>query len=71
MRTVLVLIASVTLCTGCLPQERHLPDESIPHRIAREATVWIWVRRADGSLVQERVRAAEGWWLASSRVVEE
>lgn len=66
---VLVLLASVLLPSGCA--RRHaIPDPSIPHRVATEATVEVWVRNREGRMVRERVRILEGWWIASPQVVE-
>lgn len=58
--------------SGCslLPQERLLPDETIPHRISEETDVQVWVRRPDGSLVEEWVRIDPGWWVASPQLVD-
>ena len=68
---VLVLTGSAMLLPGCqLPRQVALPDQSIPHRVATETIVDVWVRRPDGQLVVERVRLMPGWWLASPMVVE-
>lgn len=60
-------LASLLLCSGCslLPRDHVLPDPERPHRLAKPATVTVWVRRADGSLVQETVTATTDWWIAS------
>lgn len=63
-----VLFACAMLSTGCAP--RPLPDPRIPHRIAADAVVEVWVRLPDGTLGRAKVRAAEGWWLASPQVVD-
>lgn len=66
-----VLIVFAMLSQACsLPQQAVLPDHRIPHQVARETTVQVWVRRADGQLVAERVRLMPGWWVASPQVVE-
>ncbi len=72
LKTKLALAASTMLFSGCLflPQERALPDPSIPHKISRETTVNIWVRRPDGLLVEETVRADPGWYLVSPQVAD-
>ncbi len=70
MLTVIVLIACVMLCSACVPKTLTIPDPSIPHRVAEEAAVVIWVRRSDGVLTRERVRLMPGDWIASPQVVE-
>ena len=75
MRTKRALIGFVPLLlllllTGCLPTQVALPDPTIPHRVARETVVLVWVRRRDGKLVQEPVRVMPGWWVAGPQVVE-
>lgn len=70
-RTLLALLASVTL-SGCsiIPRTEAIPSPKVPHRIARETTVWIYVRLPDGSFQEEEVRLLKGWWVASPQVVE-
>jgi len=67
--TALALLVCGLLSSGCA--RRHaIPDPSVPHRVARETTAVVWVRRHDGRLVEERVRVLPGWWLAAPQVVE-
>ena len=68
-KTLAALIACVLLC-GCLPRETTLPDRSIVHRVAKPVAVVIWVRRADGSLVEESVRLEPGWYVAAPEIVD-
>jgi hypothetical protein len=70
MRTALALFASVMLFSGCLPRHHVIPDKSVPHQVAQPAKVVIWVRKADGEKVQERIWLMPGDWVADSRVVE-
>lgn len=70
IRTLLMLIACAALSSGCVPREATLPDHSIPHRVAQETTLVIWVRRPDGKFVEEEVKIEPGWWVASPWVVE-
>lgn len=63
------LIASVLLSSGCA-HKRVLPDPSIPHRVAEEANLTIWVRGSNGKLTKQPVKILEGWWVASPQVVE-
>jgi hypothetical protein len=65
-----VLAACAMLSSGCVPRTQTLPDPAIPHRLAAPAEVEVWVRRPDGVLTRERIRAEVGWWLASPQVVE-
>lgn len=67
--TALGLLACALLLSSCLPRTEALPDPSIPHRVADEAAVVVWVRRPDGLLVRETVRLLPGWWVASPQVV--
>lgn len=71
-KTTRLLLLSAMLCSGgcLLPRQHVLPDQSVPHRLAKPETVWIWVRRPDGDLVQEKVRVEAGWWVAAPSVVE-
>lgn len=63
------LIVCATLFAGC-QEVRALPDPSIPHRLSRPAEVWVWVRRADGSFVEQAARADAGWYLASPQILD-
>jgi hypothetical protein len=68
-RTVPGLLAFALLSLSCAGA-RVIPDPRVPHRIAEEAEVRVWCRTAEGDLAKCRVRALEGWWLASPQVVE-
>ena len=70
LKTFSALIAYATLCGCILPRETMLPDRSIVHKVAKPTTVVIWVRRADGSLVEESVRLQAGWYVAAPEIVE-
>jgi len=71
MKIMTVLLASVLLLSGCLPErDRTIPDRTIPHLLTRGTHLWIMVRKPDGSTVEERVWADQGWWIASPEVVE-
>lgn len=71
-KMLLALSALAMLSTGCsvLPRETAIPDPKIPHRVAEDTTVWVWVRRPTGDLVKEKVKLQAGWWVASPLVVE-
>lgn len=48
-----------------------LPDPSVPHRVAEDTEVEIWVRVAPGTkLTRQKVRLPAGWWVASPEVVD-
>lgn len=67
------LLASALLCgSGCslLPRPAAIPSSKIPHRVAEETDVVIYVRLPDGSFQEETVRLLKGWWIASPDVVE-
>ncbi len=71
MRIVLALLVSGLLSgASCLPRPVALPDPRVPHRVATETTVEVWVRRPDRTLVRARVRVLPGWWIAAPEVVE-
>jgi len=66
-----VIISLLLLMQSCiLPRHTAIPSDQIPHKLAEDASVFIWVRRADGKLQKEAVNAQAGWWIASPRVVE-
>ena len=64
--TALVLTASATL--SCASSPAVLPDPAMPHRVADEVEVWVWVRGPDGVLVRTRARVMPGWWVVSPQV---
>jgi hypothetical protein len=68
-RLALVLLASVPLSSGCVKRVV-IPDPTVPHQVAREAEVMIWVETATGKKVAQKVRLLEGWWIAGPPVVE-
>jgi len=70
-KIVLVVIASVMLspASGCF-RRAAIPDPTIPHRVAKEAEVEVWVRLPDGRLTRVKVRLLKGWWIAGPPVVE-
>jgi len=67
-------LAFATLCalTGCslFPRPEAIPSSKVPHRVAEETCVEIYVRLPDGSFRVETVRLLKGWWIASPEVVE-
>lgn len=69
-RTLLAGIVFVTLSAGCATTPKVLPDPSIPHRVAKDGKVTIYVRQPDGRLKKEEVKLQEGWWIASPQIVE-
>lgn len=68
-RLALALLASALLSSGCA-HRTVIPDPTVPHQVAREAEVEIWVQAADGKKVRQKVRLLEGWWIAGPPVVE-
>jgi hypothetical protein len=70
MKTRLVLAACAMLSVACAPRVTVVPDQTIPHRVAREGELEVWARAPDGQLHRQKVRVLEGWWLASPAVVE-
>lgn len=68
--TVPVLIASALLLSGCCASGRVVPDQSVPHQVAREVCVEVWTRKADGKLERVKVKVPAGWWVAGPQVVE-
>lgn len=64
--TIPCVLASVLLLPGCslLPREQALPDPAHPHQLAKPATLTVWVRRADGTLVEQQIQATTDFWVA-------
>lgn len=67
-----LLVFALLSETGCslLPQPRAIPSSKVPHRVAQETDVVIYVRLPDGSFQEEEIRLLKGWWIASPEVVE-
>lgn len=63
------LLASAMLFGGCVTRTV-IPDPTVPHQVAKEADVEIWVETAAGKKVRQKVRLLEGWWIAGPPVVE-
>lgn len=70
LATLTVLLASALLSSGCGPSRLVIPDERIPHQVAKETTAVVWMRLPDGEMAQVEVRVLVGWWLAGPLVVE-
>jgi hypothetical protein len=68
MKTVLTLLVFMTLC--CAPKVMVIPDPNVPHQVAKETTVEVWMRLPDGRLASQEVRLLKGWWIAGPPVVE-
>lgn len=66
-KTALALLAFGMLSLGCV-HRTVLPDPSIPHRLAREAKVQVYVRAPDGTLIEQKVRILPGWYVVSPEV---
>ena len=64
-----VLVASAMLSSGCAGP-RVIPDPNIPHQVAAETCVEVWVRHGNGAMEKVKVRLLEGWWVASPQVVD-
>lgn len=70
------VIASAMLCAACAPRQAMIPNPGIPHRLADEATVVIWVcveKKDDGkcaSYEKVKARILPGWWVAGPPAVE-
>lgn len=69
-RTMNVLAASAMLWLGACAHSQVIPDPTVPHQVAKEAQVQVWVRAPDGKMVAQRVRLLQGWWIAGPPVVE-
>ena len=72
-RLTTALAASAMLCAACAtasPRATIVPDELVPHQLAEDVQVVIWVRQADGKLVPVRRLAPAGWWIAGPAVVD-
>lgn len=67
MKTALVLLAFALSSVGCRPAV--IPDPLVPHRLSAETTVEAWVRRPDGTFSKQKIKVAEGWWIASPTLI--
>jgi hypothetical protein len=67
--TLTVLAVSAMLSSGC-GRSNVIPDPNIPHQVASETCVDVWVRRESGNMEKVKVRLLEGWWVASPQVVD-
>lgn len=63
-------LALLALSTAC-PRPTVIPDARYPHQIAEEPKdgLMAWCKSSDGSWSKCRVRAQEGWWIASDQIV--
>jgi hypothetical protein len=68
--TAFVLAGCTMLSTGCGASRLAIPDPTVPHQVAKETEVVIWVRLADGQMTRVPVRLLEGWWIAGPPVVD-
>jgi hypothetical protein len=70
LRLTLALLPFVLLSTGC-PKRIVIPDPNQPHQIATDADVYVWCHGPEvETWTKCKVRASEGWWLASPQLVE-
>ncbi len=69
-RITFALLASALLSSASCAHKAALPDPAVPHRVAREAEVEVWVRLPSGELSRQKVRLLPGWWIAGPPVVE-
>jgi hypothetical protein len=63
----LVLVSLLLLTLGCAAKPV-IPDPSVPHQVAKEVEVEVWVRGADGTKSKQKVRLLKGWWIAGPPV---
>lgn len=71
MRTIMsALLASAMLLTVACAHSQAIPDPTVPHQVARETAVTVWVRQPDGKMVEQTVRLLKGWWIAGPPVVD-
>lgn len=64
-----VLLGCGMLLLGC-PHKIVIPDAKQPHQIAKATDVVVWCHGPDGvEWTKCTVRADEGWWLVSDRIV--
>lgn len=67
-RNALLLFALLLL--GCQHQKRILPDETVPHRLAKPVDAFIFVETRPGVFTEQSVELPANWWVASPKVVE-
>ncbi len=68
----LALFASALLssASSCVHSRPAIPSPTVPHRVAEEAELVVWVRLPDGTFAKQKVRILPGWWIAGPPVVE-
>lgn len=64
------LVGCTMLSLGCGASRLAIPDPTIPHQVARETEVEVYVRLPDGKMTRAKVRLLKGWWIAGPPVVE-
>lgn len=68
--------AFALLSTGCAHQKAAIPDPTVPHRLAEEAevTIWVCVQPPESgrcpAYSKVKVRVLPGWWVAGPPAVE-
>jgi hypothetical protein len=65
--TVMLLVASACLCAGC--KTALLPDPTVAHKLSRDETVEVWIRRPDGKLEKQKMRFVAGDFCATANAV--
>ena len=69
MKMTAVVLLAFVMASCASP--RVIPDQRIPHRLAKPASVTVWTRKPDGSMSMQRMDIPEGWWVAGPLVVGE
>lgn len=69
-RTVLLLLASALLSSGCVHHQAVLADPSVVHRVAEEVEIQVWARAPGGELVKTQVRVLPGWYVAGPPAID-
>jgi hypothetical protein len=66
----LALLPFVMLSTAC-PHRIVIPDPGQVHQLAADADVYVWCHGPEvETWTKCKVRASEGWWLASDALIE-
>ena len=70
LTTGLALAGFATLSGCCGVGTTVLLDERVPHQVARETSVVVWGKTADGRMKQTEARLPAGWWIAGPQVTD-
>ena len=66
----IAFVLVISAMVSCGRAQLVIPDQRVPHQVAEETCVKVWVRLPTGEMSPVTVRLLEGWWIAGPQVVE-